>query len=137
MDTLQYHRQHVQPSLYPPPPDYDPCARGGAAVPTSIDAHRSILPGKRAIHERIVALAQARGEDGITVHDVAAALESEPHRVSGRLTELRALGRLVYRLDADGERTRRRGAYVLVAAGGEKSDRGAGEAAPTTTTEGR
>jgi hypothetical protein len=106
-----------QPSLFPPPGQFhgDPTAGKHHGADTSIQAHERVLPHKRAIYERILAAVQGRGTLGASVHELAEALGTLPHRISGRLTELRAIGRLVYKLDEAGARVKRRGACVLVA----------------------
>jgi len=92
----------------------DPCARRHAGAETSVQAHDRIKPHKRAIHQKIIDLARGRGQHGLTVHELAAELQTYPSNVSGRLFELRALGRLAYKLDPTGARVKRRGACVLV-----------------------
>jgi hypothetical protein len=61
-----------------------------------------------------VAIVRGRGAIGATVHEVADALGKVPSDISGRLTELRGMGRLQLQLDADGNPTRRGGARVLI-----------------------
>jgi hypothetical protein len=93
----------------------DPCANKHGGAETSVQAHERVKRHKRAIHEKIIALARARGQEGVTVHELAAELQTYPSSISGRLTELRSvLGRLTYKLDAAGRRVKRRGACVLV-----------------------
>jgi hypothetical protein len=107
-----------QPSLFAPigVPQADPAAGKHHGAETSAQAHARVLPHKRAIYERVLSAVWARGADGATVHELAQDLETFPNNISGRLTELRILGRLEYRLDADGARVKRGGACVLVAA---------------------
>jgi hypothetical protein len=95
----------------------DPCAGRHRGAETSTQAHAAILPTKRQTHERIMAIVQARGDAGATVHELADAMGTTPNCVSGRLTELRALGRLTFALDAAGNNVKRRGACVLVETG--------------------
>jgi hypothetical protein len=49
---------------------------------------------KQQMYERIITLVTARGDYGITVHEVAGAFGKTPNCVSGRLTELKATGKL-------------------------------------------
>jgi hypothetical protein len=109
-----------QPSLFPPPVfSADPSARRSCGSETSRLAHERIAPCKGAVRSKILALAQARGTEGATVHEVAEALGTTPNCISGRLTELRIiLGRLAYKFDDAGGKVKRRGACVLVATGG-------------------
>lgn len=92
----------------------DPCANRHGGSETSQDAHDRVGPHKREVYARIMSLARQSGSAGITVHEVAEYLQTTPNAVSGRLTELKVMGRLVYAADDQGEKVRRRGAYVLV-----------------------
>jgi hypothetical protein len=97
----------------------DPCARKHGGAETSIAAHDRVRPYKRQIYSRILAVVRARGPAGATVHELAAALQTYPSSISGRLTELRILGLLTYKLDAASVRVKRRGACALVATEGQ------------------
>ena len=93
----------------------DPCARKHAGAETSIAAHERVAPHKHQVAERILAAVQARGDAGATVHELAADLGKFPSSISGRLTELRMLGRLAYKHDAaTGARVKRGGACALI-----------------------
>ena len=114
--SLSNRGESRQPLLFDSAGAYqaDPCAQRHAGAETSIQAHDRVLPHKRAVYEQILAAVRAQGADGMTVHEVAQALETLPNKISGRLTELRMLGRLVYALDGTGARVRRGGAYALI-----------------------
>jgi hypothetical protein len=103
-----------QPTLFPPA-DYaaDPCSNRHGGSETSAQAHERVRPHKRQVYARILALVEARGLAGATVHELAEAMATMPNCISGRLTELRALGRLQHRLDGSGNLVKRRGAGVL------------------------
>ena len=114
----------MQLSLYPPlEADLvarDPCAGRHGGAPTSMAAHARVRPHKRQTHETIVALVRARGVQGMALPEIAEALGKDRSAISGRLTELRALGRLVHLVDG-GRVVRRRGAAVLIVPDGDDS----------------
>ena len=78
--------------------------------PESRDAFDRIKHGKREMYDRIMFLAQQRKEYGITVHDVSHQFGKTPNEVSGRLSELKMMGKLRK------SGLRRNGAAVLVSA---------------------
>ncbi len=86
----------------------DLCEKRSRGSAESRDAHAKIVAGKKIMHERIMYMVQARGDYGITVHELAAAFGKTPNCVSGRLSELRMTGRLRK------SGARRNGAAVLV-----------------------
>jgi hypothetical protein len=104
-----------QPSLFPLPVfRADPCASKHGGAETSTSAHNRVRPHKRVIYERVLAIIRARGSAGATVHELAEVLDTFPSNISGRLTEMRALRLLTYKLDSDGAKVKRRGACVLL-----------------------
>lgn len=72
--------------------DYDICERKSARSATSFDAHEKIKGSKERKREQILAWAQGFGE--FTLRDVCAAFDVQPNQISGRLSELKRLGRL-------------------------------------------
>jgi hypothetical protein len=115
------HQGTLFPALPPaaptdPPPAYphDICANRHGGAETSAEAHDRVKPFKRGIYARILALVRASPE-GATVHELAEALGGTyPSSISGRLTELRVLGRLTYATDANRNKVKRCGACALV-----------------------
>lgn len=87
----------------------DLCANRSRGNKESAAAHEKVVSIKTQMHERIMRLAEVRKEYGITVHEVANAFGKTPNQVSGRLSELKMVGKL-----KESELTRR-GARVLVA----------------------
>lgn len=94
-----------QPSLLD---QIDICENRHGGSPESVAAHEKVIKEKAAMHERIITLVIARGDYGVTVHEVAGAFGKDPNCVSGRLTELRTTGKL----KKSGEK--RHGAAVLI-----------------------
>jgi predicted HTH transcriptional regulator len=72
--------------------DYDICERKSARSETSFHAHELIKGSKETKREQILAWAQGFGE--FTLRDVCAAFDVQPNQISGRLSELKRLGRL-------------------------------------------
>jgi predicted HTH transcriptional regulator len=72
--------------------DYDICERKSARSATSFDAHEKIKGSKEKKREQILAWAQGFGD--FTLRDVCAAFDVQPNQISGRLSELKRLGRL-------------------------------------------
>jgi hypothetical protein len=95
----------TQPSLLD---QIDVCENKHGGSAESEAAFEKVVRDKQQMYERIITLVTARGDYGVTVHEVAGAFGKTPNCVSGRLTELRMLGRL----KKNGER--RHGAAVLV-----------------------
>jgi hypothetical protein len=88
----------------------DVCENRHRNSPESIDAFEKVKHSKQAVYGRIMFLAQQRGERGVTSHEVAGALGRPLNCISGRLSELRMMGKL----RKSGER--RNGAAVLIEA---------------------
>jgi hypothetical protein len=88
----------------------DVCENRHKGSPESQDAFDRVKHGKQFMYDRIMNLAQARRDYGITVHEVSSAFGKTPNAVSGRLSELRMMGKL----RKSGER--RNGAAVLIEA---------------------
>jgi hypothetical protein len=64
-----------QPSLLD---QIDFCENRHGGSPESVAAHEKVMAEKAALHERIIRLVIARGDYGITVHEVAGALAQHP-----------------------------------------------------------
>ena len=86
----------------------DVCASRHGGAETSVAAHERMKHTKADTHNRIMKLAQARKEYGITVKEVAGAFGVQVNTISGRLSELKQRGKL----KDSGQR--RLGAAVLV-----------------------
>lgn len=86
----------------------DICEARHRGSPESQSAFERVKHTKRDMYDRILRLAQARKDYGITVHELAAACGKTPNCVSGRLSELRMMGKL----KKSGQR--RNGAAVLI-----------------------
>lgn len=107
--TSLFHTETYQGEVY----DRDICANRHGGAETSREAHERVRPHKREVYERILAIVRERGS--ATVHELSEALATYPSSISGRLSELKILGRLTYALDAAGKKIKRRGAAALVA----------------------
>ena len=88
--------------------NFDPSARKHKGAPTSVAAHRRIAHTKQDSYKWIMDLLTARGEFGATSKEIAASKGIDLHKVSGRLSELKAMGWI----EENG--SRRDGAAVLV-----------------------
>ncbi len=88
----------------------DVCENRHRNSPESQSAFEKVKHGKQLMYQRIMYLAQQRKEYGITVHEVSHQFGKTPNEVSGRLSELKMLGKL----KKSGER--RNGAAVLIQA---------------------
>jgi hypothetical protein len=86
----------------------DPSARKHKNNPCSVDAHTRVVPTKAAAWKRIMDLIKARGEFGLTSKECAAAFGVQLNTISGRFSELRAMGWI------KGNGQRRDNAAVLV-----------------------
>jgi len=93
-----------QPSLFPTFPALDRATRtidadltanrhGGNSE--SVKAHKRIASVKSSTRQKIYEYALSRGLVGVTTDEVAEEFETSPNAVSGRMTELKALGLLV------------------------------------------
>lgn len=85
----------------------DICEARHKGSPESQDAFEKVKHTKQLMYDKIMYLAQQRKDFGVTVHEVAGAFGKTPNAVSGRLSELRMMGKL----KKSGER--RNGAAVL------------------------
>lgn len=106
----------ASPSSSPAAPSacpVDPC-QGKSRSAESRDAHARALPFKAQRYQDILAVVRGRGDTGATVKELAEALGTQPHVISGRLSELKAAGSLRPKTDTDGKTVRRDGAAVLV-----------------------
>lgn len=88
----------------------DICENRHKGSPESKDAFDRVKGTKQLMYDRIMFLAQQRKEYGITVHEVSHQFGKTPNAVSGRLSELRMMGKLKK------SGIRRNGAAVLVQA---------------------
>lgn len=86
----------------------DPSERKHKGSETSVAAHRKIEGTKEVTYQKILTLVKARGEFGASSKEIAYALGKQLHAISGRLSEMRAMGKL---RDSG---LRREGAAVLV-----------------------
>lgn len=62
--------------------------------PESQEAFERVKHGKQQMYDRILNLAQARKDYGLTVHELSAAIGKPVNCISGRLSELRMIGKL-------------------------------------------
>jgi hypothetical protein len=94
----------TQPSLFPTFPAIDRAPRTFDADVTenrhggnteSVKAHKRIAPSKESVRQKIYAYALSRGLVGVTTDEVAEQFSTTPNAISGRMTELKALGLLV------------------------------------------
>ena len=94
----------TQPSLFPTFPALDRAPRiteiditanrhGGNTE--SVKAHNRIASVKASSRQKVYEYALSRGLVGVTTDEVAEEFEVSPNAISGRLTELKALGLLV------------------------------------------
>lgn len=86
----------------------DICENRHRGAETSIAAFEKVKHTKQLMYDRIMYLAQQRKDYGITVHDVSHQFGKTPNEVSGRLSELKMLGKLKK------SGLRRNGAAVLI-----------------------
>ena len=86
----------------------DPSARKHKNNPQSVAAHKRIARTKADTWKEITELIAARGEYGATSKEIASALGKPLHYLSGRMSELKQMGRI----KENGQR--RNGAAVLV-----------------------
>lgn len=102
-----------QPSLFDRG-STDITARKHGGNPESAAAHRKIAESKAESRNRVLAFAVSRGALGITTDEVAEHFNVPPNAVSGRISELKVLGKLI---PTDRRRPTRSGcsARVLVA----------------------
>jgi hypothetical protein len=93
-----------QPNLFPTFPvldratrtiDADITANRHGGNSESVKAHKRISSIKSSTRQKIYEYALSRGLVGVTTDEVAEQFETSPNAVSGRLTELKALGLLV------------------------------------------
>ncbi len=92
----------------------DACAGKHGGADTSSVAHARVLPGKRRAYQVILEAIRARGARGCTLHELCDLLGKLPNCLSGRLSEMKALGLLEHALDGAGARVRRGGSFALV-----------------------
>lgn len=88
--------------------EIDICESRHRQSPESQDAFEKVKHTKQLMYDRIMFLAQQRKDYGITVHEVAGAVGKQVNCVSGRLSELRMMGKLRK------SGLRRNGAAVLI-----------------------
>lgn len=86
----------------------DICRNKHGGVAESEAANARVHSSKQIDRERIMALATARGDHGVTLHEVCGALGIKVQTASGRMAELKEAVQLVPRGD------RRNGAGVFV-----------------------
>jgi hypothetical protein len=70
----------------------DPTARRHGGSSASVEAHKRILPAKRAALWVILKLYREAGPQGLTAKEVAHRLGKALHEISGRVTELHQWG---------------------------------------------
>lgn len=91
----------TQPSLFPTFPAMQRIDRQDITQnrhrgnPESVKAHNRIAPSKESSRQKVYEYALSCGERGVTTDEVAARFDTTPNAISGRLTELKALGLLV------------------------------------------
>lgn len=71
----------------------DVCANRHGGNQESAEAHERVAPGKQQMHARIYAWALAQPA-GITCDEASVAFQCSPNAISGRLSEMKALGLL-------------------------------------------
>lgn len=74
---------------------FDICANRSRHNPESAAANRKVHGSKEAQRERVYRIVAARGYDGATCDEVAAAMGVAPNQISGRISELKIMGRLL------------------------------------------
>lgn len=72
--------------------NFDPSARKHHNNPQSVAAHDRVKRTKEETYKKIMALLNARGEYGATSKEIAAAFGVELNTISGRFSELKAMG---------------------------------------------
>ena len=77
------------------PSDITRRKHGGNAQ--SVAANGKVAPHKAGIRYRIEELVEESGERGLTLHELCARLNRFPHQISGRMTELKAEGKIYER----------------------------------------
>mgnify|MGYP005814645955 CR=1 FL=1 len=68
---------------------FDVCARRHRGNSNSAVANRKLQRYKPNVRERIYAMIAANGQSGMTLREIAAAMNKLPHQISGRLSELK------------------------------------------------
>jgi len=53
-------------------------------------ANSRVHPYKRHMRDRILELLESAGLRGMTLHELARAVQKQPHQISGRITELKS-----------------------------------------------
>lgn len=86
----------------------DVCERRHRGNPQSVEAHKKVVHTKQETYKKIMDLVRAREEFGATSKEVAYAMGKQLNCISGRFSELRAMGWL------KDSGIRRNGAAVLV-----------------------
>jgi hypothetical protein len=74
----------------PPRAVPDVCRNRHRNNPRSRAANEQVHRHKAGMRARLLALIAAAGMHGATLHELAAAVNKEPHKISGRLSELKA-----------------------------------------------
>lgn len=95
--------------------DGDICAGRHGGAPASVDAFEAVKPSRPEHRTAVLDLVIAAGLRGITSKEIAARLGLALHKVSGRCSELKALGLVRVACKPDGTEYRRDRAAVLVA----------------------
>lgn len=70
----------------------DPCERKHGGNELSKIAHSKVVHSKQETYKKIIALLRARGEYGCTSKEIAAAMGKQLNCISGRCSEIRAMG---------------------------------------------
>lgn len=71
----------------------DVCARKHGGNPQSVEAFEAIRDTLSANQEWILSIIKKR-EHGVTVDELSYALDTTPNAISGRITELRMMGKI-------------------------------------------
>lgn len=82
--------------------DTDPDLSRGKVNRHSQVAHESIRARKPSMRDSVCALIDGAGRTGQTLEQVCAVLHKLPHQLSGRITELKKLGRIAEKPRAEG-----------------------------------
>lgn len=94
--------------------DYDISERRARGQGGSEAANRAAAPTKQQQRDAVLAAVLRAGEDGLTLRELAAHWEVPMHTISGRFSELRALGMICRHLWEDGKPLLREGCGVWI-----------------------
>lgn len=94
--------------------DYDITERRSGAQGGSPAANRAVRPTKQQQRDAVLAAVLRAGEDGLTLRELAARWEMPMHAISGRFSELKAMGLICRHLWEDGKPLLREGCGVWI-----------------------